>query len=490
MDSQNEHEESRFRITPTPKQTEFVTNTAKFSCFSGGYGNGKTFAGCMRALTLSQYPKNYGLIGRLNYPELRDTTRRSFFELCPPEYYEPENGGEWRVSENKLKLINGSEIIFRHLDTTSEKELLSLNLGWFFIDQAEEISESVFMVLQSRLRLNHVPNRYGFLACNPEPGNWIYHRFKKPKDEGTLTKEYSMVEAATWENQENLPADYIQTLRDSYPEAMQKRYIDGEWEVFEGQIYSEFVRNIHAIKPFEIPKGWERLIAIDHGMVNPTAALWGAIDFDGNIFIYDEYYQPGVVSQHAKFILEKTGEDLEHIAFWLIDPSTRARTREKDGMPWSVLEEYEDHGIYATPANNELLGGINRVREFLRVDPNRKHPVTSTNGSPKLFIFSNCVNLISEFPQYQWKKLRSATPRNAPERPRDFNDHALDALRYMIMSRFPAPVKKATGYELVLPEQRRKANEMGKPFAENYKGDSMLGKFSGVGGVQYEGGDF
>lgn len=363
-----------FRITPTDKQVDFITSDKKFTCYSGGFGNGKTFGGCLRGMILSQQPNNFGLVGRLTYPELRDTTRRSFFEVCPPDLYDPKRGGEWRKSENHLKLVNGSEIIFRHLDQVSEKELLSLNLGWFYIDQAEEVSEQVFLILQSRLRLNTVNRRYGFITCNPEPGNWIYHKFKRPKDEGLIHKDYDIIEAPSYDNP-YLPEDYIETLRQSYPEAMQKRFIEGEWEVFEGQIYTEFNKKIHVIQPFTIPSEWETIVAIDHGMVNPTAALFAAIDYDGNVFIFDEYYSPGLVSEHSKSILEKVGD--RDVSFWLIDPSTRAKTREKDGMQWSVMEEYEDNGIYATPANNELLGGINRVREFLRVDAGRRHPLTA-----------------------------------------------------------------------------------------------------------------
>jgi PBSX family phage terminase large subunit len=464
----------QFKIEPTPKQTEFVLSTAKFSCFSGGFGNGKTTAGCLKALMLSQFPGNLGLVGRLTYPELRDTTRRAFFDLCPPEYYDKEFGGEWRRSENHLVLANGSEILFRHLDTISEKELLSLNLGWFYIDQAEEINERVFMTLQSRLRLNTVPRRYGFVTCNPEPGNWIYDRFAKPSMEGTLHSDHFYISATTRDNP-HLPADYVPTLLQSYPEELIKRYIEGKWEVFEGQIYPEFDRSIHVIKPFQIPKAWERLVAIDYGMVNPTAVLWGAIDYDGNMYIYDEYYQPGVVSESAKAILAKS--EGQEISFWLIDPSTTAKNREKNGMPWSIMEEFEDYGIWATPANHEMLGGLNRVKEFLKLDDKRVSPITKTHPAPRLYIMSNCVNLIWEFPQYQWKKMHNLTNRNEIERPRDFNDHALDALRYMIMSRFPSPTKNPRGISMISPLVREAASPMTGSFPQSVQGDSQFGQF-------------
>ena len=149
--------------------------------------------------------------------------------------------------------------------------------------------------------------------------------------------------------------------------------------------------------------------------------------FDGNIYVYDEYYSPGVVSEHAKAIHEKTGE--QEISMWVIDPSTRNKTREKkDGsgnaFPWSNLEEYEDHGLYFVPANNEKLAGINRVREFLTINPKRLNPRTGQRGSPKLFIFQSCVNLLWEIPQYQWRKYAKMSQRNPREDARDFNDHA------------------------------------------------------------------
>lgn len=464
---------SEIRVEPTEKQIEFITSNKRYSCYSGGFGSGKTFAGCLRGLMLSQFPGNVGLIGRLTYVELRDTTRKTFFDLCPSEYYDPKAGGKWSPSENYLRLVNGSEILFRHLDTISEKELLSLNIGWFYIDQAEEITENVFRILQSRLRLNRVPNRYGFITCNPEPGNWIHHKFKKPKDEGRLDPNYQHIDSSSFDNP-HLPKDYLDDLMASYPEEMRKRFIEGRWDVIENQIYTEFDMRQHVVKPFTTPKNWEYLVALDHGMVNPTCALLGALDHDGNIFIIDEYYEPGVVSKHAQAIHKMTKE--HEIGFWLIDPATQAKTREKEGMPWSVIEEYEDYGLFFTPANNEKLAGINRVKEFLMLQKNRRHPTTNVHPAPKLYIFQNCINLITEIQQYKWKKLRGLSERNAPEQSVDFQDHAVDALRYLIMSRFPPPSRRPLGGELVLPEHRKNSNMISSELPQNF-GDEDLGVY-------------
>ncbi len=415
-----------------PRQDEFIFSNARFSAFFGGFGNGKTVAGCIKALRLSiEHPGNVGIIGRLSQPRLRTTTRKTFFELlgCNEDTIAAHPFvSKFNKVENLLRFSNGSEILFRHLETASD--LLNLNLGWFYVDQAEEISENTFLILQSRLRLEGVPVRQGFLTGNPEGHNWIWRRFINDGD-----SEYHMVQAASLENP-HLPEDYVPMLLRSYPEVWVRRYVYGSWDVFEGQIYGEFDPRVHVIQPFDIPEGWPRYRSIDPGRTNPTCCLWFAIDTDGNVFVYREYYQAGrIVSENARAIAGMSG--IERYVYTLIDPS--ARQSSPLGYS-SVVAEYLDYGIDTVPAANDLRAGINRVSEYLRVDPGRFHPLTCENGSPRLFVFSFCENLIREFPQYRWRQLKAMEmgARNQPEEPQGVDDHALDALRYFLVSR-PSP---------------------------------------------------
>jgi len=87
--------------------------------------------------------------------------------------------------------------------------------------------------------------------------------------------------------------------------------------------------------------------------------------------------------------------------------------------------------------------------------------------------------LLWEFPQYQWKKIRSVANRNDPERPRDYNDHAMDALRYMIMSRFPPPQKIKRGEDMVSPFRRKRMESLTTRASinNNQEDDSMFGSY-------------
>jgi len=284
------------------------------------------------------------------------------------------------------------------------------------------------------------------------------------------------VEATTFDNKKNLPDDYIKHMEKSYSPEMVKRYLYGSWDVFEGQVFVEFNKNTHVVDPFEIPNDWERLISIDHGLVNPTAVLWGAIDGDGNIFIYDEHYEGGKpVSYHANKIKQKTGK--QKISLTIIDPSTQAKTREKDGFPFSVIQEYNDYGIYPIPGNNDVAASLNRIKEYLKVLPKRPHPIKMGEvGSPRLFFFRSCEHTIDEITKYHWRKVGTMVNRNPLEAVSDIDDHTVDALRYMIMARWPsAPAKEEIQMRQVFFKEEDSDNLVSKPLVG--EGDPILGQF-------------
>lgn len=71
-----------------PKQKKFLANClyneeAKFLWYIGGFGSGKSFIGCMTGIILSyMYPGNLGIISRSTLVDLKNTTQRTFFEIC------------------------------------------------------------------------------------------------------------------------------------------------------------------------------------------------------------------------------------------------------------------------------------------------------------------------------------------------------------------------------------------------------------------------
>lgn len=387
------------------KNLRFIL-TDKFQAgLFGGFANGKTESLCWRALLLAlKHPKALGLIGRATYPELRDSTMRSFFDICPPELIK-----EFHRQENKITLVNGAEIIFRAFD--DPRKILSMNLGWIGVDQLEEISEEMYLQMLGRLRDKEC--RYFFGVGNPEP-NWVKTRFKENKSQDP---DIVLVEATTMENP-HLPADYISNLIKNYPDFWVKRYVYGDWNTFEGQIFTEFMENRDVIDPFEVPKTWRRDWLIDYGYRNPLACIKIVTDFDDNYYVIDEHYErEQIISYHAKKIKDMGYTDKEYA---LIDPSCKAKTRVKNERQVSIIDEFMDEGIVCLPANNDIAGTL-RVNQWFK--------------DCRLKIFRNCVNTINEVKNLRWKKVKPDWNKNIPEEEEDRNNHTTDLLKYFANSR-------------------------------------------------------
>lgn len=482
---------------------------------SGGFGAGKTWLYCMKALWLSDtFPKNRGVIARRVAKELRATTMATFYKVCPPSAYV---FGRRNDNEGYLKLNNGSEILFVHFEDPERQALLrGLEINWFLIDQAEEAPETmeeVFDVLLARLSRwdmaevpqwlidqhraetgrewdfvnpesgKPMPPPYPMLAVNPDIElHWVYRRFhpesaehREPKipelDSATGQPTgrvlsyhdlgYRMFHMPSLENR--FLADQNKQALLSKDAAFIKRYVLGEWGLPEGAI--------HVIPPESLVEGSPELLAylrasctlhrfMDHGESSPTCCLWAAVDKNGNIFAYREYYLPNaLISTHRQNITELSVG--EHYGSNQADPSIfhrrqrpgaiKADNNKEHGGLWCVADDYcdvallpKESAIYWTPADNNELGTRNRINEYLTVDPNRVHPLTNQKGSPRMFFLKandrypqGLMHVIRETRSQRRVKVGSdlGRPIFSDERDPDVTDHGYDVLRYLVASR-------------------------------------------------------
>jgi phage terminase large subunit len=209
---------------PNDQQNCFHRSDAKYKLIGGAMGGGKSKALCMEALSLSALINgNRGAIIRKSLTTLRRTTMVTFFQSLPGGSVREINKTEFRVTLN-----NGSEILFLDADESKDPlfdKLKSLELGWFAIDEASEVSKAAFQILVSRLRWKPAQGKYfGLLASNPEQC-WIKEDFiDAPKPDHCyfplLPKDNPY-----------LPPEYIPNLRLIFDEVQQRKYIDGDWNI-------------------------------------------------------------------------------------------------------------------------------------------------------------------------------------------------------------------------------------------------------------------
>ena len=159
------------------------------------------------------------------------------------------------------------------------------------------------------------------------------------------------------------------------------------------------------VAPFDIPPHWLRCFALDVGW-KVNAAVFAAYDSAADIvYIYDEIYKGNVEPDVIAGAIKARGAWLPGV----IDPAS-AGSGQKDGI--KLMEEYRDrHGLNLEPADNAVVTGLTKVWERL--------------SQGRLKIFSSCQKLLGEYRLYR---------RNEKGAIVESPDHALDALRYLIMS--------------------------------------------------------
>ena len=171
---------------------------------------------------------------RKEYTDLRDSTLKDF-----TRYFNVE------VNSNKeYKFKNGSVIMFRHGDEINV--LKNINLSIFGIEQAEEFeNEETFIFLRDRLRRDNSPLRQGCVIGNVNGDNWIKRLWKQKE----LTDSI-LFEATTFENEDNLPKDFIDDLKrlETEAPAHYKQYVLNDWNITPDQFVLIKAENLELLK--------------------------------------------------------------------------------------------------------------------------------------------------------------------------------------------------------------------------------------------------
>ncbi len=200
-------------IRPKIFQEKFLLSNKRYPALIAGVGTGKTYMLLLKIWKFCQdYPNTLALIVRKEYTDLHDSTMKDFIR-----YF-----GVTVNTEKEFHFQNGSTIMFRH---AGEIEVLkNINLSIFGIEQAEEFeTEEQFTFLRDRLRRDNAPLRQGCIIANANGHNWIWKMWIN----NPASEDFDVSQATTFENADNLPADFIEDLKRMEKEAPNhyKQYI-------------------------------------------------------------------------------------------------------------------------------------------------------------------------------------------------------------------------------------------------------------------------
>lgn len=448
-----------------PAQREFYYATARNQCFSGALNNGKTYSGCLKAFTLLTTFANYRMaIARQTFADLKKTTMQTFFKICPREIVERHN-----EQDGLTVFKNGSTIYWLHLDKVDESTLRGLEINSSLTDQAEEVDEKVYDVLDARIgrwddaeipksMLDRFPDwptnpktgkyiapSYNMLLCNPDTQfHFVFRKFHP--DSLEKRSNYFYVEGE-WDASLSSAETYQEALL--HDEEWVNKFVKGQWGISNAQIHKvPSASLLEYDKEFldKVKRKGNLFRVLDHGDASPTCCLWWAA-YEGVYVCYREYYMPNqVVSTHRRNIKELSENEIYTANY--ADPQIFKKTAQKDGGFWTVSNEYSDKSItspplFWIPADNNEFATRNRINELLKGSSRYKNPVSENNtpGSPGIYFIKKseenpygCFHSIKELQSQRRKSLGYIDGKQifCDEREDSVADHAYDCIRYFV----------------------------------------------------------
>ena len=245
-----------------------------------------------------------------------------------------------------------------------------------------------------------------------------------------------------------LSEDKKNELKSKYTGLFYRRYILGEWVAAEGAIYSDFSRDSHVL-PHPPHYADNYFCGVDYGVHNPFAAV--LIGHNNNrsphFWVEKELYWDSKKTYRQKLNSE-LADDLQQF-----------------------IEGYNVRGIYLDPSAESFEVELKRRQMRVIQAKNDVFPgitfVANLISNHELKVVECCPNLIGEIEQYVWD---SAKAERGAEEPVKKNDHAVDALRYILFTAFG--VKKNLTWGTQMPDSGK---TLGSASVQDFKRTSDFG---------------
>ena len=405
----------------TRKQKLFLDATETEVLFGGAAGGGKSYGQVIDAFLFAlRYEGSKQLILRRTFAELDKSIIRTVLGMYPRELF------TFNASAHTGRFKNGSIIDFGYIANDNDVyQYQSAEYDVVRFDELTHFTEVQYIYLISRVRgANNFPKQ---IKSSTNPGGvghtWVKERFVDPSPpnkafRGADGVDRIFIPSLLSDNKPLNDSDpnYRKRL-EALPEKEKKALLYGDWNIFDGQYFTEYDPAIHVIEPFEIPKEWRRWRVFDYGL-DRLACLWVAMDSARNVYVYRELGRSNMpISAAAAAMLDMTPEG-EEIYATFAPPDMWSRSQETGRDKAQIFYE---NGLKLYKSFNDREAGWLAVKELLRVD---------SNGEARLKIFSNCRELIKCLPALQIDQKR---PTDCATEPHDIT-HMPDALRYFAAS--------------------------------------------------------
>jgi len=420
---------------PFPKQKLALEATSFEILFGGARGPGKTAAGMVWILGPEyekgkyyiNHPLYRALVLRKNYDDLVDWLDRVSF------FY--QNLGV-KISGLPAVIRFPSGALFRlgHLkDRRSYEKYLGHEYQRILIEELTLIPQENYYsaILGSCRSTIEELKPQVFCTSNPDGVGhaWVKKRFIDPAPAGLPfigedTKRGRVFISGTIEDNPALIEKdpgyiaYLDGLKLEQPE-LYKAWRLGDWNIFVGQVFSEFVSRTHIISrpQFSIDQ-CRRIITYDWGYNSPGCALWLAVTHEDRfgiqrVYCYRELYQNQKTPEEWAYDI-KTFTNVEDVDFMVLPKDCFASPQGGRSIA----------SIFQSVLPIQIIEGdsLTRAARLNRQAVTHQFLSNARDGRPYLYILERCRNLIRTLPELVYDETDVELIDTEGE------DHAFDAL--------------------------------------------------------------
>ena len=419
-------------INPTLNipQSQFLQLPHKFRAYVAGFGSGKTWVGCSGICAhFWQWPGiNQGYFAP-TYPQIRDIFYPTMEEVA-------ETMGlrvEINESNKELHFYEGRRYRGTTICRSMEKPhtIVGFKIGNALIDELDVMKADKATIawrkIIARMRYNEPGLRNGIdVTTTPEGFKFVYQQFVKAvREKPALACMYGLIQASTYDNAKNLPDDYIESLRESYPPQLIEAYLNGQFvNLASGSVYPNFDRRLN--HSGEVEAESEPLhVGLDFNVLNMTATI-NVIRDDLPITV-GELTQVRDTPTMAQMLKERFKDKGHQV---IVYPDASGQNTSSKNAAESDLSILKQKGftIRVDTRNPAVRDRVNAVNAMILNDKGERRWKVNTDRCP----------VLTEALEQQ------AYDKNGEPDKTTGHDHPNDAQGYFLVNRWPI-VKRTAG---------------------------------------------
>lgn len=259
-------------------QAKFLQLPHKFKAYVAGFGSGKTWVGCTGiGAHFWQWPGiNQGYFAP-TYPQIRDI----FYPTMDEVAFTMGLRTKLKVADHEVEIYEGRKyrgtVICRSME--KPETIVGFKVGHSLVDELDVMNmvkaQTAWRKIIARMRYN-VPGLLNGIdvTTTPEGFKFVYQQFVKAvREKPSLGSLYGLIQASTYDNEKNLPEDYIQSLYESYPPQLIDAYLRGKFvNLASGSVYPTFDRHLNHTD-LRIEEKEPLMVGMDFNVMNMTACI-------------------------------------------------------------------------------------------------------------------------------------------------------------------------------------------------------------------------